>query len=422
MIDERQHGTAKLGDLGPRMAGLQGPALLCFDDAVFQEENFEGLFRFGVGSSGDPTQTGRFGLGFNATYHVTEALVLSRAAAARARPAAAAPAGVASNPNVPPGLMVAFAEEAGSGALDDVFECFASGADVFDCDPRTQRSYPGTLFRFPLRTPEQAEASELRRDATAVEAVKDMLQAFAADGSETALFLQHVSQIEIWHWPKKQANTSNASSRSSLVIAIVGRRWVGRRWCGPCAWSPRWRQRRGGAAAATVCTAGRGSSSTDGPHATGASTGGTRGPIDRAAPGLGEEEQGAGAVGGRRWLSPSRSGAADLRRHRAPPYASASPPPCTQSLRKPFANKAVVLLMLVVPPLLLLPLLHRRPCRPSGGSSLRSPRGARSRRSGGCGRGAGRARAGKWRPLARRSAPTTRSGPLSPSQHASGAS
>ena len=77
MIDERQHGTAKLGDLGPRMAGLQGPALLCFDDAVFQEENFEGLFRFGVGSKrGDPTQTGRFGLGFNATYHVTECPML----------------------------------------------------------------------------------------------------------------------------------------------------------------------------------------------------------------------------------------------------------------------------------------------------------------------------------------------------------
>jgi len=67
MLDERHHGTERLGDLGPEVASLQGPALLCYDDAVFKEENFEGLFHFGVGSKkGDPTQTGRFGLGFNA--------------------------------------------------------------------------------------------------------------------------------------------------------------------------------------------------------------------------------------------------------------------------------------------------------------------------------------------------------------------
>jgi len=44
---------------------------------VFKEENFEGLFRFGIGSKkGDPTQTGRFGLGFNAVYHITECPML----------------------------------------------------------------------------------------------------------------------------------------------------------------------------------------------------------------------------------------------------------------------------------------------------------------------------------------------------------
>jgi sacsin len=44
---------------------------------VFKEENFEGLFKFGIGSKkGDPTQTGRFGLGFNAVYHITECPML----------------------------------------------------------------------------------------------------------------------------------------------------------------------------------------------------------------------------------------------------------------------------------------------------------------------------------------------------------
>ena len=61
------------------MKGLQGPALLCFDDAIFREEDFAGLFQFGVGSKrGDPTKTGRFGLGFNSVYHITEAPLLVR--------------------------------------------------------------------------------------------------------------------------------------------------------------------------------------------------------------------------------------------------------------------------------------------------------------------------------------------------------
>jgi len=77
VLDERRHPEAALGGLGPNVSGLQGPALLCFDDAVFKEENFEGLFRFGVGSKrGDPTQTGRFGLGFNSVYHITECPML----------------------------------------------------------------------------------------------------------------------------------------------------------------------------------------------------------------------------------------------------------------------------------------------------------------------------------------------------------
>ena len=52
---------------------LTGPALLAFNDAIFEHKDFIGLFSFGRGSKKyDPTSTGKFGLGFNSTYHLTE--------------------------------------------------------------------------------------------------------------------------------------------------------------------------------------------------------------------------------------------------------------------------------------------------------------------------------------------------------------
>ena len=182
MLDERHHGTARLGGLGSRVAELQDAALLCFDDAVFQEENFEGLFRFGVGSKcGDPTQTGRFGLGFNAVYHITECpMLVSGRQLLILDPQRQYLDGLRGHQSVPPGMMISFAAER-PGAMDDLFQAF----ECFGCNisaPERQDYYPGTLFRFPLRTTAQAATSELRRDPTSVAAVKAMLAAFAAGG------------------------------------------------------------------------------------------------------------------------------------------------------------------------------------------------------------------------------------------------
>jgi sacsin len=55
------------------MHELQGPALLQYDSAVFKDEDWAGLMSFGQGSKQlDPTKTGKFGLGFNSVYHLTE--------------------------------------------------------------------------------------------------------------------------------------------------------------------------------------------------------------------------------------------------------------------------------------------------------------------------------------------------------------
>ena len=57
---------------------------------------------------------------------------------------------------------------------------------------------PGTLFQMPLRTPAQAETSQLSTRAYTQEKVLDMLIAFGGAANEMVLFLQSVESIEVY--------------------------------------------------------------------------------------------------------------------------------------------------------------------------------------------------------------------------------
>ena len=73
MLDLRSHGTSSL--LAPLTAGFQGPALVTFNDAVFTDRDFESIQHIGGSRKTDAearTKTGRFGVGFNSSYHVTD--------------------------------------------------------------------------------------------------------------------------------------------------------------------------------------------------------------------------------------------------------------------------------------------------------------------------------------------------------------
>lgn len=55
------------------MSPLQGPSLLVFNNAMFTDADFKSLARIGQGSKLEKlATTGRFGLGFNSTYHITD--------------------------------------------------------------------------------------------------------------------------------------------------------------------------------------------------------------------------------------------------------------------------------------------------------------------------------------------------------------
>ncbi|CAM9853211.1 unnamed protein product [Ectocarpus sp. 6 AP-2014] len=72
-LDLRQHGTEGLPS--PALAQFQGPALLVFNDGVFTDTDFRSIQRIGDSLKKDTSKggkTGRFGIGFNSVYHLTE--------------------------------------------------------------------------------------------------------------------------------------------------------------------------------------------------------------------------------------------------------------------------------------------------------------------------------------------------------------
>ena len=73
-VDYRDEGKgSKKSLLTEEMDHWQGPAVWIYNDKEFGEDDFKGLIKLGLGSkSSNATKIGRFGLGFNSAYHLTD--------------------------------------------------------------------------------------------------------------------------------------------------------------------------------------------------------------------------------------------------------------------------------------------------------------------------------------------------------------
>ncbi len=59
--------------LNPKMKEFQGPAVIVYNDAVFSKKDFSAICSLGKPSKKDAiSKIGRFGVGFNACYHITD--------------------------------------------------------------------------------------------------------------------------------------------------------------------------------------------------------------------------------------------------------------------------------------------------------------------------------------------------------------
>ncbi|KAJ8747299.1 hypothetical protein K2173_011564 [Erythroxylum novogranatense] len=190
-LDRRLHGSNSL--LSPSLAQWQGSSLLAFNDAVFTEEDFVSISRIGGSAKhGQAWKTGRFGIGFNSVYHLTDL-----------------PSFVSGNyvvlfdpqgshlPNVSssnPGKRIDYVSTSAISFYEDQFSPYVA----FGCDMRTP--FAGTLFRFPLRNATQAATSKLSRQAYSDDDILAMLGQLYQEGVLSLLFLKSVVSIEMYVW------------------------------------------------------------------------------------------------------------------------------------------------------------------------------------------------------------------------------
>ncbi|XP_027359772.1 sacsin [Abrus precatorius] len=189
LLDKSQYGTSSI--LSPEMADWQGPALYCFNDSVFSPQDLYAISRIGQESKLEKAfAIGRFGLGFNCVYHFTDIpMFVSGENIVIFDPHASNLPGISPSH---PGLRIKFV---GRQILDQFPDQFSSLLH-FGCD--LQHAFPGTLFRFPLRTAGVATRSQIKNEVYTPEDVRSLFAAFSEVVSETLLFLRNVKSISIF--------------------------------------------------------------------------------------------------------------------------------------------------------------------------------------------------------------------------------
>ncbi|KAJ4710441.1 Zinc finger, C3HC4 type [Melia azedarach] len=189
LLDKTQYGTSSL--LSPEMADWQGPALYSFNDSVFSPQDLFAISRIGQESKLEkPFAIGRFGLGFNCVYHFTDIpTFVSGENIVMFDPHAFNLPGISPSH---PGLRIKFAGRKILEQFPDQFSPFLH----FGCD--LQHPFPGTLFRFPLRSASVASRSQIKKEGYSSEDVLSIFASFSDAVSDALVFLRNVKTISIF--------------------------------------------------------------------------------------------------------------------------------------------------------------------------------------------------------------------------------
>ncbi|XP_052286635.1 sacsin-like [Dreissena polymorpha] len=185
LLDYEFHADTNL--LSKTMRPIQGPALCVYNNSAFTNADLIGIQRLGIGNKGDdPYQTGRYGVGFNVVYNITDTptfLTIGEDLKTLCffDPIAETIPGVNQNK---PGKRLTNLEEyrKQNPALFSGFHeghCFQSGK--------------GTMFRLPLRT----KPSSISSNVVTVDKVQDLLKEFGQYMTRILLFLKNITNISI---------------------------------------------------------------------------------------------------------------------------------------------------------------------------------------------------------------------------------
>ena len=215
LYDERTNEDAMTSLFDEGMKGCQGPALWVYNDAEFKDEDFKNITKLNEATKKHDTEKiGRFGLGFNAVYNLTDVpMFLSRNFFVIFDPHKSYLGKVKRRPT--PGVKIDLNKDVRN--LRKFADQFKPFNGIFGCDlhlDKEDNSLNGTLFRFPLRTREQAIESEIKNLCYDDHEVRELLQMLFKRANSLLLFTQNIYRVGVYRLPKQ-------SSQPALLFEVV---------------------------------------------------------------------------------------------------------------------------------------------------------------------------------------------------------
>ncbi|XP_067020991.1 sacsin-like [Acropora muricata] len=219
LYDERDNKDALTCLIDNGMRGCQGPALWVYNDAKFKDDDFVNITKLNEATKAEDTQKiGRFGLGFNAVYNLTDVpMFVSRNYFAIFDPHTKY-LGKAIRNAKRPGMKINLNKDV--KRLRRFKNQFKPFNGVFGCNLSLENDNPffdGTLFRLPLRTREQANTSHIKRLYYDNQQMRELLLMFLHGAGNLLLFTQSVLRVGIYHVPK----LTGQDLKPSLMFEVI---------------------------------------------------------------------------------------------------------------------------------------------------------------------------------------------------------
>ena len=200
-MDQRQprYNNPKKYLFSDEMEDWQGPAVWIYNDAEFSDDDFRALIKLGIGGKSrdeneDDTRIGRFGIGFNCAYHITDLpSLVSGEYIAFLDPHAKFLPTIEYPPRRRKGILINFIKEDFKNSFPD--QCYPYETLGLGCD--FSKKFKGTLFRLPLRTKKLAKESKISDrlyDANEILRLFDKVK-----GNKEILFLRNIESCSLQH-------------------------------------------------------------------------------------------------------------------------------------------------------------------------------------------------------------------------------
>lgn len=217
LVDFRAHkyGPEELFD--PDMSLCQGPCLWAYNNETFKADDWANILRVGSASKEKMLEKiGKFGLGFNTVYHVTDIpSILSGNSL------------LILDPNVThlkthikqksnPGIKLNLSQQ---GPLKCFPGQFGPYDRIFDCNFARQKPYAGTLIRLPFRTEEEALTSEISKKVYYKHDIISFQECLAENSKSHLLFLRNISTLALQNIPK-DASTPPRDDEIKTILKV----------------------------------------------------------------------------------------------------------------------------------------------------------------------------------------------------------